>query len=166
MAVNPCCKIEVCDSGYVVSLEGRCTLQQSPAFRDFAYNCLDSGLNLSLDLSECELLDSTFLGCLIGVHKRSLELGKSQFRVFAHQECRLHLLSTSGLHRLFDFVDELPDTIGDCLSLEFRRVDTSDLGRHVMHTHRLLAGIAGEDAEKFRSIADRLQQELDRPSAN
>lgn len=166
MSMNASCKVEVCDSGYVVSLEGRCTLQESPAFKDFVHKCLDSGLNVSLDLTACDFLDSTFLGCLIGIHKRSLQLGKMQFRVYASESCRLHLLSTSGLHHLFDFVDELPDTIGDCLSLEFRRVDTYDLGRHVMHSHRLLADMDGEDSDRFQSIADRFQHELDGPSSN
>ena len=163
MPANPCYKIERCSEGYVISLCGRGTLQESPAFRDFASQCLDHRRKVVVDLSDCVYLDSTFLGCLIGLHKRGLQLGKGMFRIFADQACRLRLLSTSGLHQFLDYVDQRPDTNGDCMSLEFGQFDAHALGRHVMNSHRLLADLGGEDADKFKSIADRLQRELDVP---
>lgn len=159
-------RIARCPEGYVVSLVGRGTLRESPAFRDFVGQCLDNGHVVTVELTECGYLDSTFLGCLIGLHKRSLGLGGSLLRFVADEPCRLRLLSTASLHKLLDFVAECPATDDDYITLEFGHFDSRDLGKHVMTSHRLLADLGGDDAEQFRAIADRLQKELNSPPTN
>jgi anti-anti-sigma factor len=167
MADNPIYRIEHCSDGYLIALIGRGTLRESPALRDFVGQCLEKRLRVVVELTDCVYLDSTFLGCLIGLHKQSLGLGGRLFRVFADEDCRLRLLCTSGLHRLFDFAAERPDTTGDGMALDFGHFDSRTLGAHVMTSHRLLADLGGEDADSFRAIADRLQKELGMPpSAN
>ena len=54
--------------GTVVCLVGRGTMCESPAFRDVAERLLDRG-DVVFDASRCDYLDSTFLGCLIGLKK-------------------------------------------------------------------------------------------------
>ncbi len=157
---TPSYRIHRCANGYVVALVGRGTLQETPAFRDFVEQCLENQLEVIVDLSRCDFLDSTFQGCLIGLHRESMSSGRKLLRVFADEQCRLQLLSTSGLHKLLDFVAECPTTQDEGISLDFGHFGSQTLGRHVMNSHRLLAELGGEDANRFREIADRLQAEL------
>lgn len=160
MTRKPCYRIDRCAGGYLVALIGRGTMRESPTFRDFVAQCLEKQCWVVADLTDCDLLDSTFLGCLIGLHKQGLQYSDTHFRLLADESCRQRLLCTSGLHQLFGYASEQPATSGDSLTLEFGHFDTRTLGQHVMNSHRLLAELGGEDAARFRSIAERLQREL------
>lgn len=167
MTVSPTCRIARFSDGYVVSLCGPGTLSTSHAFREFVGQALDSGLCVVVDLEACEYLDSTFLGCLIGLHKRSVRSGGNQFKIHAAEACRVRLLATTGLHQVLDFIELRPETSGEFISLELADLDEHTLGRHVMHAHRMLSHLGGKDADKFRAIADRLERELDsKPTPN
>lgn len=164
MAVSPSCRIARSSDGYVVSLLGPGTLSTSHAFREFVRQSLDSGLCVVVDLEACEYLDSTFMGCLIGLHKMSVRSGGNRFQIYAAEACRLRLLATSGLHQLLDFIEERPHTSDKFISLELTDLDERTLGRHVMDAHRMLSRLGGKDADKFRAIADRLEKELESKS--
>ena len=167
MAVSPSCKIARCSEGYVVTLLGPGTLSTSHAFREFVSQALEGDLRVVVDLESCDYLDSTFLGCLIGLHKQGIRLGGEKFQIYAAEACRLRLLATSGLQQLLDFIESKPETSGEFVSLELSDLDERTLGRHVMDAHRMLSHLGGKDADKFRAIADRLEKELNsKQSAN
>jgi anti-anti-sigma regulatory factor len=160
MSATPSYEIFRFAGGYVISLVGPGTLRESPAFQHFVIECLGQGCSVVADVTDCEYLDSTFLGCFIGLHKRALLCEAASFKVFADRGTRIRLFATSMLDRCLEFVDERPTVHGGRISLEFRKFDHRDLGRHVMNSHRELAELGGKDADKFAAIANRLQQEL------
>ena len=57
--------------GYLLRLVGRGTMRESPTVRDFACGAIEDGAEFVVDLSACEYLDSTFLGCLVLLHKHT-----------------------------------------------------------------------------------------------
>src|SRR4051812_34311854 len=98
-------------NGTVVRLVGRGTMCESPGFRDAVTRYLDSG-TVIFDATQCEYLDSTFLGCLIGLKKACENKPDRRFLIAASPANRIKLFCTSSLDRYFDFVDTCPEIVG------------------------------------------------------
>lgn len=145
--------------GLIVRIVGHGTMQNSAAFREIAKANLNRGL-IVFDATECDYLDSTFLGTLVGVQKLCEQAPKSRFLIAATESKRIKLFSLSALNQYFEFVDEPPTPVGELEPLDVEQLDPQELGRHVMLCHRRLAERGGEQAEAFRGIADRLREEL------
>jgi anti-anti-sigma factor len=149
--------------GTVVRIIGRGTMHESPAFRKLVEANLSCG-PVIFDASECEYLDSTFLGCLIGLQKKS-EQSRGRFTIAASHETQLKLFSLSSLYKYFDFVEPNFGELKNLESVDVDKLDPATLGRHVMQCHGTLADRGGREAPAFRAIADRLAEELgDAPS--
>ncbi len=147
--------------GHVVRIIGRGTYRDSPAFATFVNRCLSTGEGtVVVDLHGCEYLDSTFLGSLIGFHKRFSEVDPARFLIWADDDTRLRLLATSLLDRVLRFAERCPELQGDPITIDPQHLETRELGLHLLQCHRSLAELGGNDAEKFRSIAERLANEL------
>lgn len=143
----------------VIRIVGRATLRESPALRSAAEVALDAG-PLVWDLAECEYLDSTMLGCLIGVRKLAEQRGR-RMDIAANPLQQVKLFSTSALHKYFEFLDQSPKVEGNWLSIEPDQLNTEDLSRHVLVCHERLAERGGEEGEVFRRVCDRLSTEIE-----
>ena len=149
------------DDGHIVRVVGHGTLRESPAVREIIRLWLDRYPGVVfVDLTQCSYLDSTFMGCLIEMHKRANEVEPTRLWLAADRFKSLQLFSSTTLDRLFHFTDESPQPVGEWVPLEAQQVDSHDLGWHVMHCHRSLAEFGGKDSSKFAAIADRLEDEL------
>jgi anti-anti-sigma factor len=149
--------------GVVIRVVGRGTMHESPAFREAAHIALGGG-RLVCDMTDCEYLDSTFLGCLIGVQKLAEQNGPEALVIAADHSTQIKLFSTSSLDRYFQFVDEAPRPTSAWVAIEGDQLDREALSRHVLECHRRLADRGGVDGEAFRRVCDRLSQELDEQS--
>ena len=153
-------------SGFVVQVEGRGTLQESPALQEFALQSLDGQCEpgrVVVDLSHCDYLDSTFLGCLVTLHRRYNRTPPHRFQVAAPQDRCRKLLGPSHLHELLDVTEVCPEPVTDVLEVSRPTLPALDLGRHIMECHRRLAELGGVQASAFRAIADQLASELGEP---
>ena len=160
MAAESALLVGRADDTYLVRVLGRGTLQESLAFSKFTAECLrDASPLIVVDLSQCDYLDSTFMGCLMGVHK-ACEGGPARLRIVASPATRLQLFSTTLLDRVFEFDAACPPFKGELLALAATCDSERELGQHVMRCHRRLAEAGGQDADAFRSVADRLAEEL------
>jgi anti-anti-sigma regulatory factor len=146
--------------GTVVARVGRGTMCESPAFREVAERLLNKG-TVVFDASQCDYLDSTFLGCLIGLKKTCEHLAERRFLIAASSATRVKLFCTSSLDRYFDFVDNPPEIIGPHTTIDVGETERDELGPHIMRCHEQLAEMGGRDAPAFRAIAERLAKELE-----
>ncbi len=150
-------------SGVLVHVEGHGTLNESPALREFAVQSLESQFGtgtLVIDLSHCDYLDSTFLGCLAGLHRRYNRTVPHRFVVAASYDQSQRLLRPTHLDQVLDVTDVYPEPIGETVELTGPMLSTPDLGRHIMECHRRLAELGGPRAASFQSVADQLAREL------
>lgn len=149
------------DAGYLIRVEGHCTLQQSPALQAFVTQALqDSPLTIAVDLCCCDYMDSTSLGCLLTVHRRAQASPPSRVVVVADLPARKRLLSSMRLDRILTLTDFSPATVSPFVRLHVPQLNKLDLGRHVARSHEALAGVAGDHAQVFRQIAEQLNREL------
>ncbi len=159
-----CTEIKACrtDGGYLIRVEGRGTMRESPAVREFAAQCLDQQreLILSVDLFECEYLDSTFLGCLVGLHRRCQSDPPVQFRVCADPATRRRLLGATRLDLLFKCIEACPEPAGPWVELAAPELEQRDFGLHVLECHKRLAELECPSAPAFKAVVDQLSREL------
>jgi anti-anti-sigma factor len=145
----------------VIRVVGNGTMHESAAFQTAVKSLLKAGRGrVVFDASDCEYLDSTFLGCLISIQKCAEASQGGVFRIAASPAKRVRLFSTSSLDHYLHFVEEAPTAVDELTPLDVDRLEPGTLGRHVATCHDELAKRGGSDSEAFRSIADRLRKEL------
>ncbi len=158
---NPC-NIELfrVDNGYLFRIVGGGTLRESSTVHDLAFSAMKAGADVLFDLSGCEYLDSTFLGCLVLMQQEGQRDGGS-FGVFADESVRRRLFATSHVDRLLVLVERLPECTGAPVRFQLKDLQRKELCRHLLDTHRKMSELGGPAAEAFQRIAERLQEELD-----
>jgi anti-anti-sigma regulatory factor len=152
-------------AGFLVRVEGWGTMRESPLLQEFAWECLDGNASpLVVDLSACEYLDSTFLGCLVGLHRHFGRGSSPRFVVAAGPQQRQRLLAPLQLHRVLKLIDEAPQPSGDWLALCTGRgppaSDPKQLGQHLLECHRRLAELGGTNEVVFSPIVEQLARDL------
>jgi anti-anti-sigma regulatory factor len=161
MSVPSVVKVGRTRTGYRLRVEGQGTMRESPAVHQFAVRALeDETPALAVDLSACEYLDSTFLGCLVGLHKRYGRGKPPRLLIAASPEVCRRLLTPSHLDSLLNTSGECPEVIGEDLTIPPLALGGTDLGWHIMECHRRLAEVGGPDQDVFEAIADQLAEEL------
>jgi anti-anti-sigma regulatory factor len=149
------------ETGYVVVVVGRGTCRESAALEQFTTEAFRTeNCSVTVDLSGCNQLDSTFLGCLVTLQKRFGAGHPSRFVVAASPEQVQKLLTPSKLDKFLEITANSPRIQDTLMILPESKVDQFQMGRHVMECHRLLADLGGPNAAAFAAVADRLEQEL------
>jgi anti-anti-sigma regulatory factor len=147
--------------GYRVRVEGRGTLRESPAVHEFAGHALRDGAStLVVDLSACDYLDSTFLGCLVDLHRRHGSGQPPRLLIAASPAVRRQAFAANHLEPLFHHVDECPEVVGEDRVIPPLALEASDLGRHILECHRRLAEVEGPNRSAFGAVVEGLAREL------
>ena len=149
------------ETGYVIVVLGRGTCRESAAVEQFATQSLRAdNCAVTIDLTACDYLDSTFLGCLVHLYRHFGLEQPSRFVIVASPEKVHKLLAPSRLDTLLPIVSKSPDIHDTLMVLPQTKVDEFQLGRHVMECHRLLADLGGPHAAAFANVANQLEKEL------
>lgn len=149
------------DCGYVVQVIGKGVMHPSHAMQAFAESIEDNEkCELTIDLSQCEKVDSTFLGCLVALQKMFGGKRSGRFSIAAPKEVVDRLLGPLKMVALFTIVESAPDAVGESYALPVEEATGADFGRHVMKCHEELAQIEGPNQEIFAKITEQLANEL------
>ena len=148
------------EAGYLFRIDGHGTMRESVAVRNFVCGALEPADDVVVNLSNCDYLDSTFLGCLLILHQRSSACA-ARLTVFASDAARKRLLSALRLEQVLCFTDELPECVGAPAMLEVSRVGQPEFAYHLVETHRKLAELGGPAAATFQAIVEDLARELE-----
>lgn len=144
--------------GCVLRIEGRGTLKESHVARELAMRTLEgaTGASMIFDLCDCEYLDSTFLGCLINLHKDF----PGRFTIAAPPATCKKLLGPLRLDRILICNDTAPAASGEWVIIAIPPDDKKLLLTHVMQSHRLLSECDTPMKSQFARIADQMAVEL------
>src|SRR5205807_5421520 len=128
------------DGGYRLRVEGRGTMRESRAAHEFIMRCLpEDGRRVTVDLSACEYLDSTFQGCLIELQKRFGRGAGSRFAVANPSAACRKLLGMAHVDRFLNIVAACPDVVGEDVAIPPQTMDSPEMARHIMECHQNLA---------------------------
>ena len=159
-------KIAPTEAGCVIRVEGEGTMGQSPAAREVALNTLgaDPKAVVVFDLSACEYLDSTFLGCLMDVYRQFGRTQPPRYFIAADAAQRKKLLGPTHLDRLIPMLEAAPTPCGNWVTMPTQNMSSRDLTRHVMECHQALADSECPMRGVFAKIVQHLERELAKPA--
>lgn len=155
-------KLAPTKSGCIIRIEGRGTMHESTAAKNVALATLqrDEQATVVFDLSGCEYLDSTFLGCIAELFRSYGRTTPVRFQVAAGAERHAALLGACRMDKIIPAIDPAPDALGQWVALPPCKSEPGELTRHVISCHKALAEIDSPMRDSFAKLAARLEREL------
>jgi anti-anti-sigma regulatory factor len=155
-------KVAPTQTGCCIRVEGQGTIRQSPAARGVAERTLacDASATVVFDLSACDYLDSTFLGCLMDLYRTFGRGTPGRYQIAASVDRRKKLFGPTHLDRLIPMLDASPAVCGAWVDVRCEEIDKKAMLRHVMECHRALAEVESPMRGAFARIAEQIEKEL------
>ncbi len=147
--------------GFLVRVGHHGTLRESRALAEFIAHIQPPAV-VDLDLSAVVYLDSTFLGSLIGFHKRLNISNLGRFRICGPVDHARHLMGKTRLDTLLPLTEVTPELVGDEHVIPQDVIDSTDLAHFIADAHRKLADLGGPDSPAYARVADRLDEETEK----
>lgn len=145
-------------------VKGRGTFQTSAGMKEYTRRMVQRGhREFVIDLADCELMDSTFMGTLAGIALRLREIGSGGLTVLHPNTRNRSLLENLGLDHLFSF--ELPDGVVPAPKPVVQPLADNPSGdpavQHdtILSAHEALIEADPENEERFKDVLDLLKQE-------
>ena len=149
-----------------VKVQGKGSFQTSPAFKEFAKEMFDRGFReFSIDLTDCTVMDSTFMGTLAGIALRLRESGKGGLVVRNANERNSDLLANLGLNNLFQIESKMsgPKVENGAESAVLEQatpLNRSDQAACMIEAHEALVDADPENFSRFKDVLEYLKQDL------
>jgi anti-sigma B factor antagonist len=154
-----------------VRVEGKGSFLNSGNLKEFAQEMVNRGYReFVIDLENCAMMDSTFMGTMAGVALRLKELGHGHLHVVHCGNRSLELLSGLGLDQIFS-IHSNGSTAPKCDSLEpVPNADRSaeqkkERAQTMLEAHEALCQAAPENFPRFKDVLDYLKQDLHQKTA-
>jgi anti-anti-sigma factor len=146
-----------------VRVEGKGSFLNSTGLKEFAKEMTNRGYReFVVDLHNCPLMDSTFMGTLTGVALRLREIGQGGLRVVNLNERNRDLLTNLGLDQLIA-LDAPPDGRAEQRAnqpLPIEPVDKHARAETMLEAHEDLVTANPTNKAKFKDVLEYLRQDL------
>lgn len=117
-----------------------------------------------VDLKNCPVMDSTFMGTLAGIALRLREIGQGNLHVINLNERNDDLLRNLGLDQLFSIdlcgVDRLEGNIAAPAPIDAAAADRSAQAKTMLEAHEALVKADPGNMTKFKDVLEYLKQDL------
>ena len=155
----------VCTEGdaVCVRIRGRADVSVSVGFKTLLTRMLEQHFRqYELELSECQLMDSTFLGVLCAFAARREEAGASRPILLNPNDRIQGLVQSLGVHDLFDISRGSPVAPSPCVEPLAATEAPSRLAlkETSLEAHRTLIALNPDNLPKFRELTDVLAADV------
>ena len=149
-----------------VRVEGKGSFLNSGNLKEFAREMLDRGYReFVVDLADCVMMDSTFMGTMASVALRLKEIGQGHLHIVHCKNRSQELLSGLGLDQIFDIHDngarapeyEALEQVPGGRSPEAQKKEQAET---MLDAHEALCEAAPENLFRFKDVLDFLRQDL------
>jgi len=151
-----------------VKVEGKGSFLNSGNLKEFAREMLDRGYReFVVDLADCAMMDSTFMGTMASVALRLKELGRGHLHIVHCGNRSQELLSGLGLDQIFD-IRANGARAPECGALEqatggkLTEAQKQEQAETMLEAHEALCEAAPENLFRFKDVLDFLRQDLHR----
>ena len=155
-----------------VKVEGKGSFLNSGNLKEFAQQMVNRGYReFIIDLENCAMMDSTFMGTMAGVALRLKELGHGHLHIVHCGTRSRELLSGLGLDQIFN-IQANGQSAPECKSLEPDRSgsmspdEKKEQARTMLDAHQALCEAAPENLFRFKDVLDYLKQDLHQETAS
>jgi len=148
-------------------LTGKASFENSSDLKSFFTNMIKCGYyELVLDLKECPLMDSTFMGMLTSIAQKLVEAGRGNLHIINLNERNMELLSNLGIDQLFAInpnLTDLPALPAHDVEIPLASTEQSkaDYARIMYEAHQALSDISPDNASKFKDVLEYLRQDIE-----
>jgi anti-sigma B factor antagonist len=160
----PSILVGTADRTVLVRVEGKGTFLNSTGLKEFAKEMTNRGFReFIVDLKNCPVMDSTFMGILAFVAMRLRKLGSGEMRAINLNERNRDLLCNLGLDQLFTIseVDETshaPQPLP--LPLPMDATDKRTQKQTMLEAHEAVIEANPANAAKFKDVLEFLKQDI------
>ena len=153
-----------------VRVEGKGNFLNSGSLKEFAREMVNRGYReFVIDLENCAMMDSTFMGTMAGVALRLKELGQGHLHIVHCGNRSRELLNGLGLDQIFS-IHSNGATAPECEQVQKNAgVPANNKKRETTETmleaHEALCQVAPENFSRFKDVLDYLKQDLEQTSA-
>lgn len=147
------------DDATVISICGRGTYMLSHNFFDCVLAIIEGKRNLIIDLSQCDYLDSTFLGMIHEVVAKGDKAGVP-VRVQRVSEGVRCLFEELSMDLVLKHACESAVTLPSMEPLLETAPEEGILHRRILQAHDVLASLNEENRAKFQGVVDMLRKEM------
>jgi anti-anti-sigma regulatory factor len=151
-----------------VKIEGKGSFLNSGNLKEFSREMLDRGYReFVVDLADCAMMDSTFMGTMASVALRLKELGHGHLHIIHCGNRSQELLSGLGLDQIFD-IRTNGERPPECEELErsgthqLPATQKKEQAETMLEAHEALCEAAPENIFRFKDVLDFLRQDLHR----
>jgi len=149
-----------------VRVEGKGSFLNSGNLKEFAQEMVGRGYReFIIDLQNCAMMDSTFMGTMAGVALRLKELGQGHLQIVHCGARSRDLLYGLGLDQIFS-IQTNGYTAPQCTSLgadaptDHSREQKQEQAQTMLTAHEALCKAAPENLLRFKDVLDYLKQDL------
>lgn len=160
-------ELDVC-----IRIRGRADATASVAFKELLHELRERHFkHYELELSDCQIMDSTFLGVLCGfAQKCEAEPAGAQRKpiLFNANNRVTGLLTSLGVDEMFDFCQGNPVNRGPCepFSSPSDEPSRERVGSTSLEAHKTLMSLNPENIPKFKDLTEFLAEDLKKLRSN
>lgn len=151
------------DDTIFIKIEGNATMKNSKTLSDLLIEIFKGETrNLVFEMSDCNYLDSTFLGLIA---KSALEIKKnwnSTLYIMNASNMVINGLQQTGIDK---FVEKIEDDNLDLKTSEIEKQDfdnKKDKTIHILEMHKTLMGLNEENKETFKNVVDMIEKDMNK----
>lgn len=158
------------DQTAVIRVEGRGSFRISPPMKQFIHRVIESksANRILIDMSDCNGMDSTFMGVLAGLSHYVKDKPGVALKLINLSAKNQKLLATLGVDRIVEYSlsttgDEnglLANPGADLQPLEPGFADKLEAAKTALEAHETLVDINPENFAKFESVLELLQADV------
>ena len=140
------------DAVLYIRAEGHVTAALCADLRFMIFERFDAEPTLKgmyVDLSECTYMDSTFMGLLVGFHKRLARVKAGKLRIVNPTKTARELLSGLGLLPLIEMIEEQVPFPSDMVDVLKTRSAGADL---LLKAHENLMELSEDNVKRFSTL--------------
>ena len=155
-----------------IKIQGKATLSSSVDFKRLLTELVNHGTTkIVIDLAECPLMDSTFLGVMAGAGielREKCKVGEVDqncdgvLRLLNPQERVIDSLESLGMTHLFHVMTASEDQPGRFEEVKLGEITKLENTRTCLEAHRLLMDLNTTNVSKFQDVATFLAEDLKR----
>jgi anti-anti-sigma regulatory factor len=164
VTANPSILVGTANRTVLVRVEGKGTFLNSTGLKEFAKEMVNRGYReFVVDLANCPVMDSTFMGTLAFVGLRLRDLGQGELRVTNLNERNHDLLTNLGLDQLFTVGGpSVPQTgaAAPQTPLDGAPADKLKQAETMLEAHEAVVAADVANAAKFKDVIEYLKQDL------
>jgi anti-anti-sigma regulatory factor len=163
MTIPPAILVGTDGKKVLVRVEGKGTFLNSTALKEFAKEMTNRGYReFRVDLANCSLMDSTFMGTLTGISLRLRELGVGELRLAHVNERCLGLLTGLGLDQLLTIEkpEAAPVEPTPTAPLPAEPADKARLAQTMLDAHQDIVKANPATAPQMKNVIDYIKQDL------